>query len=520
MSSVKSKLSKLNFLKAKFGTAEKKPGPTDTATVLPAPSPAPATASGESFLFPPSAGAGTATMPPARSPSPTPSHTSPAFTKLPPFAELAVVSLTDSSTLCGFTERVVAVRSAIFLAAALAAARPVVDAALPAALRPRLALLCALVSAAASDLARLMFRALPRLLVASLKLPASVSALRWDPKAPPQAPHPYTDTVVELVTKIEAACDRDSALFPPDFRASLRAGLSTEAGRALVNAAGTVTAWNRDGRAALALDVTVIRSGIERATKTRPAPGWAHVNDYASSFYLSERDFLDWLRAGARDGGFSRDALLAAADVGPGAQLKKPARQALTQRVTSVLDDLDAERSMVTATASAVLMETASETQANRLALAPPPPEANNKASSGVSVAVAESVLGHDLSLRRAPSVADSISNESMRLEDLSPTPSDARTEDMPMKLMPPKPLERSASTISTNSSTSKPAAHLEPLGSPSGSEPGDASCSPVAATTGVSPEDGPTEATLAAFAEGYPFENGSSAASPIDEMP
>ena len=45
----------------------------------------------------------------------------------------------------------------------------------------------------------------------------------------------------------------------------------------------------------MAVDVNILKQGLEKLTGLRPLPRWEHLNDYVIAFYYPENDFLEWV---------------------------------------------------------------------------------------------------------------------------------------------------------------------------------------------------------------------------------
>jgi hypothetical protein len=384
--------SKFSFLKSKLTsgattTAAATPGPADkppaSASGTTAPhTPAPASASSstaysdtprpshDSSSSAANGGGGGSIGQPSLGPSLAGHHASAGAP--PQLAELALVDLSDAGTLYGFVERVVAVRTCAFASYVLQTVRPRLHPLLPPALQDELALACAVTDAAAGELAQLIYAGIAPVLLARSGLRAAVAAGKWDTKTAPQTHSGYVDTVVQLFTQVEDAMDRSPALFPPAFRAAMHSSLLDELVLTLTDAYAGVTKCTSEGRAAMSLDITVLKKGLERVTKVKPLPGWLRVTDYVSAFYFAERDFLDWMRTNDRDALYTRAQYVAIAELGAGAALKKPQKAAFLNHVHAQLDDLEAEASLMRATASAGVVGAAQEQQQKRLAMGMP----------------------------------------------------------------------------------------------------------------------------------------------------
>ena len=81
-----------------------------------------------------------------------------------------------------------------------------------------------------------------------------------------------------------------------------------------------------EGRGLMTLDLSALRSGLEKLSGLKPLPYWDHVLSYVNAFYLPESELLAWVASHPH---YNLGALQSVAECGCGAAKAKKDRMAL-----------------------------------------------------------------------------------------------------------------------------------------------------------------------------------------------
>lgn len=87
-----------------------------------------------------------------------------------------------------------------------------------------------------------------------------------------------------------------------------------------------------EGRGLMTLDLSALRSGLEKLSGIKPLPYWDHVLSYVNAFYLPESELLSWVSAHPH---YSLAALQSVAECGCGSSKPKKDRMALLAAVAA-----------------------------------------------------------------------------------------------------------------------------------------------------------------------------------------
>src|SRR6185437_10016454 len=99
----------------------------------------------------------------------------------------------------------------------------------------------------------------------------------------------------------------------------------------LVDAYARSKKCTTEGRGLITLDLSALRSGLEKITTLKPLPHWEYVTQYVNAYYLQENELLAWVSAHPE---YNMAAVVSVANVGCGASKSAKERLNLIGQVT------------------------------------------------------------------------------------------------------------------------------------------------------------------------------------------
>jgi len=258
--------------------------------------------------------------------------------RIPPLVALSQkLDLKSRMNIRGFNERLNAAESTVFLIRVLRAMRPRLVAAATSAgaqMRARVEALERTAIQVIRELRARVHRELTTLFIEEEELTKAIISCKWDIHELSSRNHQYVDQLVNRL-RDSAAVMGAHGILPPHLERVVFHKAVAHVMRTLVDSYAQIRKCTTEGRAAMSLDLNVLRSQISKLSKEhlKTLPLWDYANDFIKAYYLPEDDLCKWV---AEHPGYTLNHYRNIAVVGAGAGMRSKRRERLLQRIESV----------------------------------------------------------------------------------------------------------------------------------------------------------------------------------------
>ncbi|KAM3858261.1 syndetin isoform 4-T4 [Diretmus argenteus] len=247
-----------------------------------------------------------------------------------------LVVLTNSGTLYGLAQRVVATESLVFLAEQFESLQSHLDTMMPAAKKPFLQQFYSQTVSTASELRKPIYWIVAAKAIDYEQMLLLMAGVKWDIREIMSQHNVYVDV---LLKEFEQFNKRLS-----DVSRHVRIPLAVSnvlwehcirlANRTLVEGYANVKKCSNEGRALMQLDFQQFLMKLEKLTDLRPIPDKEFVETYIKAYYLTENDMEQFIKNHRE---YSMKQLANLVNVCLGSHINKKARQ----KLLSAIDDID-----------------------------------------------------------------------------------------------------------------------------------------------------------------------------------
>ncbi len=204
------------------------------------------------------------------------------------------LALNAANTMSGAVNRMVATESLLFLVQVISASQTKLKALLPRSERHRVTDFVTYSSSVASEFKTYIYRNLAPLMISS-ELFKKIMTVKWEAIQTIQSKHnPYIDIILQALKTSKDRLEQLGTVAPAAMQ-KLWTETVDYVSEQLVISYSKIQKCTTEGRALMAVDVNILKQGLEKLTGLRPLPCWEHLNDYVIAFYYPENDFLEWV---------------------------------------------------------------------------------------------------------------------------------------------------------------------------------------------------------------------------------
>ena len=207
------------------------------------------------------------------------------------------VDIKSRMNLYGFNERLNAGESVVFLTRIVKHMQPRLVRAMPQAMRGSVSSFESDSTLLCREFRALTHKRIARLLIDTPAVSARVASCKWDLRELRSGNNGYVDSIASELRDAMRVIRAHGELPPHIERNALREGVGGII-CTLVASFAKITKCTTEGRAAMLLDLNVLKTSLMEATLARPLPKWAHINDFIQAFYITEEEELcKWISA-------------------------------------------------------------------------------------------------------------------------------------------------------------------------------------------------------------------------------
>ncbi|CAL8294189.1 unnamed protein product [Merluccius merluccius] len=247
-----------------------------------------------------------------------------------------LVVLTNSGTLYGLAQRVVATESLVFLAEQFDSLQAHLDSMMPAVKKPFLQQFYSQTVSTASELRKPIYWIVAAKAIDYEQMLLMMSGVKWDIKEIMSQHNVYVDTLLKEFEQFNRQLGEVSrqVRIPLAVSNVLWEHCIRLANRTLVEGYANVKKCSNEGRALMQLDFQQFLMKLERLTDLRPIPDKEFVETYIKAYYLTENDMEQFIKNHRE---YSMKQLANLVNVCLGSHINKKARQ----KLLSAIDDID-----------------------------------------------------------------------------------------------------------------------------------------------------------------------------------
>nr|XP_057903730.1 syndetin isoform X1 [Doryrhamphus excisus] len=247
-----------------------------------------------------------------------------------------MVVLTNSGTLYGLAQRVVATESLVFLAEQFESLQSHLDTMMPAAKKPFLQQFYSQTVSTASELRKPIYWMVAAKAIDYEQMLLLMSGVKWDIREIMSQHNIYVDVLLkefEMFNKRLGDVSRHVRI-PLPVSNVLWEHCIRLANRTLVEGYANVKKCSNEGRALMQLDFQQFLMKLEKLTDLRPIPDKEFVETYIKAYYLTENDMEQFIKNHRE---YSMKQLANLVNVCLGSHINKKARQ----KLLAAIDDID-----------------------------------------------------------------------------------------------------------------------------------------------------------------------------------
>ncbi|KAM9383674.1 syndetin isoform 1-T1 [Pholidichthys leucotaenia] len=247
-----------------------------------------------------------------------------------------LVVLTNSETLYGLAQRVVATESLVFLAEQFESLQSHLDTMMPAAKKPFLQQFYSQTVSTASELRKPIYWIVAAKAIDYEQMLLLMAGVKWDIREIMSQHNVYVDTLLKEFEQFNQRLGDVSrhVRIPLPVSNVLWEHCIRLANRTLVEGYANVKKCSNEGRALMQLDFQQFLMKLEKLTDLRPIPDKEFVETYIKAYYLTENDMEQFIKNHRE---YSMKQLANLVNVCLGSHINKKARQ----KLLAAIDDID-----------------------------------------------------------------------------------------------------------------------------------------------------------------------------------
>ncbi|KAM8841238.1 syndetin isoform 5-T5 [Spinachia spinachia] len=247
-----------------------------------------------------------------------------------------MVVLTNSGTLYGLAQRVVATESLVFLAEQFESLQSHLDAMMPAAKKPFLQQFYSQTVSTASELRKPIYWVVAAKAIDYEQMLLLMAGVKWDIREIMSQHNVYVDVLLKEFEEFNKRLQDVSrhVRIPLPVSNVLWEHCIRLANRTLVEGYANVKKCSNEGRALMQLDFQQFLMKLEKLTDLRPIPDKEFVETYIKAYYLTENDMEQFIKNHRE---YSMKQLANLVNVCLGSHINKKARQ----KLLAAIDDID-----------------------------------------------------------------------------------------------------------------------------------------------------------------------------------
>ncbi|XP_024155543.1 syndetin isoform X2 [Oryzias melastigma] len=247
-----------------------------------------------------------------------------------------LVVLTNSETLYGLAQRVVATESLAFLAEQFESLQSHLDAMMPAAKKPFLQQFYSQTVSTASELRKPIYWIVAAKAIDYEQMLLMMAGVKWDIREIMSQHNIYVDVLLKEFEQFNKRLGEVSrqVRIPLPVSNVLWEHCIRLANRTLVEGYANVKKCSNEGRALMQLDFQQFLMKLEKLTDLRPIPDKEFVETYIKAYYLTENDMEQFIKNHRE---YSMKQLANLVNVCLGSHINKKARQ----KLLAAIDDID-----------------------------------------------------------------------------------------------------------------------------------------------------------------------------------
>ncbi|KAM4539941.1 syndetin isoform 2-T2 [Odontesthes bonariensis] len=247
-----------------------------------------------------------------------------------------MVVLTNSGTLYGLAQRVVATESLVFLAEQFESLQSHLDTMMPAAKKPFLQQFYSQTVSTASELRKPIYWIVAAKAIDYEQMLLMMAGVKWDIREIMSQHNIYVDVLLKEFEQFNKRLDDVSrqVRIPLPVSNVLWEHCIRLANRTLVEGYANVKKCSNEGRALMQLDFQQFLMKLEKLTDLRPIPDKEFVETYIKAYYLTENDMEQFIKNHRE---YSMKQLANLVNVCLGSHINKKARQ----KLLAAIDDID-----------------------------------------------------------------------------------------------------------------------------------------------------------------------------------
>ncbi|XP_033950305.1 syndetin isoform X2 [Pseudochaenichthys georgianus] len=247
-----------------------------------------------------------------------------------------MVVLTNSGTLYGLAQRVVATESLVFLAEQFESLQFQLDTMMPAAKKPFLQQFYSQTVSTASELRKPIYWIVAAKAIDYEQMLLLMAGVKWDIREIMSQHNVYVDVLLKEFEQFNKRLEDVSrhVRIPLPVSNVLWEHCIRLANRTLVEGYANVKKCSNEGRALMQLDFQQFLMKLEKLTDLRPIPDKEFVETYIKAYYLTENDMEQFIKNHRE---YSMKQLANLVNVCLGSHINKKARQ----KLLAAIDDID-----------------------------------------------------------------------------------------------------------------------------------------------------------------------------------
>ncbi|KAJ4928451.1 hypothetical protein JOQ06_016243, partial [Pogonophryne albipinna] len=247
-----------------------------------------------------------------------------------------MVVLTNSGTLYGLAQRVVATESLVFLAEQFESLQFHLDTMMPAAKKPFLQQFYSQTVSTASELRKPIYWIVAAKAIDYEQMLLLMAGVKWDIREIMSQHNVYVDVLLKEFEQFNKRLEDVSrhVRIPLPVSNVLWEHCIRLANRTLVEGYANVKKCSNEGRALMQLDFQQFLMKLEKLTDLRPIPDKEFVETYIKAYYLTENDMEQFIKNHRE---YSMKQLANLVNVCLGSHINKKARQ----KLLAAIDDID-----------------------------------------------------------------------------------------------------------------------------------------------------------------------------------
>uniref|UniRef100_A0A1A8D2D9 Coiled-coil domain containing 132 n=1 Tax=Nothobranchius kadleci TaxID=1051664 RepID=A0A1A8D2D9_NOTKA len=247
-----------------------------------------------------------------------------------------LVVLTNSGTLYGLAQRVVATESLVFLAEQFESLQSHLDTVMPAAKKPFLQQFYSQTVSTAGELRKPIYWIVAAKAIDYEQMLLLMAGVKWDIKEIMSQHNVYVDVLLKEFEQFNKRLSDVSrqVRIPLPVSNVLWEHCIRLANRTLVEGYANVKKCSNEGRALMQLDFQQFLMKLEKLTDLRPIPDKEFVETYIKAYYLTENDMEQFIKNHRE---YSMKQLANLVNVCLGSHINKKARQ----KLLAAIDDID-----------------------------------------------------------------------------------------------------------------------------------------------------------------------------------